>query len=473
MRRTSSIWTIRIENIWMRGCLKGAAPSGHRRPFVGPVCVVLAVFFWLGAAQADDPYISGPAFVAQVDVGAIDHRVLLIGDAGAPAPEFEPALEALRRHAAEIPDRTTVVFLGDNVYETGMPEASAIEGTPVDEILDEVLLNLYESRREAERRVNVQVTAAGESGARVVFVPGNHDWDQFGIGGWARILQLEAYLQALQAVSPAPILLLPAGGCPGPVSLDLGKTGRLIALDTQWWLDAGIGGKASPNENPTNCEYVTQAGVLTALERDVLAAQLEGREVVIAAHHPIRTNGPHGGYAPILTHFFPMRVLSTYIPSVFHWTPLPVVGSAMVAVRRFRSPSAQDLSSSEYRHMLQLFLRTFRSIAEEGRTPMLFAAGHDHSLQVFEEEDTGLRYSVVSGLGSSIKASPAGHDGYTLFAHSSSEQPGFIKLDFLKDGKVRLAVVEWFPSSKSAREVYSHYLDTQETSPRLGTARMR
>jgi hypothetical protein len=437
---------------------------------LGSFCATLVVLLWLGSAGADGPYVSGPASVAQVDVDAIDHRLLLIGDAGAPDLKFEPALEALRRHAAEIPERTTVAFLGDNVYETGMPDASALEDTPVEEILDEVLLNIYESRKEAERRVGAQVTAAGDSGARVVFVPGNHDWDQFGVGGWERILQLEAYLRAQQAVSPTPILLLPAGGCPGPVTLDLGKNGRLIALDTQWWLDAGVGGKPSPNENPTNCEYVTQEGVVTALERDVVEAHADGREVVIAAHHPIRTNGPHGGYAPFLTHFFPMRVLSTYIPSVFHWTPLPIVGTAMVAVRRFRSPSAQDLSSWEYRHMRGRFLNTLRGLAKEGGKPMLFAAGHDHSLQVFEEEGTGMRYSVVSGLGSSVKASPVGHNGYTLFAHSSDEQPGFIKLDFLSGGRVRLAVVQWFPSSKSAREVYSRYLAPEKSGPRLDTA---
>jgi hypothetical protein len=406
--------------------------------------------------------------VAQVGVGEIDHRLLLIGDAGAPDLEFEPALEGLRRHAAEIPERTTVAFLGDNVYETGMPDDSALDGTPVEEILDEVLLNLYESRQDAERRIDAQAAAAGNSGARVVFVPGNHDWDQFGVGGWERILQLEAYVKSLQAETATPIFLAPAGGCPGPVSIDLGSTGRLISIDTQWWLDTGS--KPSPNDNPTQCRNVTEDAVLEALERQLSAAHAAGREVVIAAHHPVRTNGPHGGYAPLLTHVFPLRVLSTYVPTFLHWAPLPGVGSLVVAVRRYHSPSVQDLSSSKYQGMRRRMVQTLRRVAGQGRTPMLFAAGHDHSLQVFEENSTGLRYSLVSGLGSSAKSSPVGHDRHTLFAHSSQQHPGFMKIDFLRGGAVRLAVVEWFAASKSAREVYSRYLISPSFDAKLETA---
>jgi hypothetical protein len=35
------------------------------------------------------------------------------------------------------------------------------------------------------------------------------------------------------------VSILPRDGCPGPTSVDLGHRGRLIALDTEWWLDGG------------------------------------------------------------------------------------------------------------------------------------------------------------------------------------------------------------------------------------------
>ena len=103
---------------------------------------------------------------ARPEVDAVDHRILLIGDTGAPDPSGEPALETLSARVAEIPDRTTVVFLGDVVYETGMPEPSPIEDTPVEEILDKALLNMYESRQEAERRVKDQLKSVDFRRAR-------------------------------------------------------------------------------------------------------------------------------------------------------------------------------------------------------------------------------------------------------------------------------------------------------------------
>ncbi|MGH7499932.1 MAG: hypothetical protein ACREL3_13910, partial [Gemmatimonadales bacterium] len=42
--------------------------------------------------------------------------LFLIGDAGSPAPGGEPVLRSLERDASLARGRTTIVFLGDNVY---------------------------------------------------------------------------------------------------------------------------------------------------------------------------------------------------------------------------------------------------------------------------------------------------------------------------------------------------------------------
>ena len=54
--------------------------------------------------------------------GQLSFRVLLIGDAGEPAPQ-EPVLRSLRRWVQKAPERTLVVFLGDNAYPEGMTPA--------------------------------------------------------------------------------------------------------------------------------------------------------------------------------------------------------------------------------------------------------------------------------------------------------------------------------------------------------------
>src|SRR5213075_968007 len=92
-----------------------------------------------------------------------------------------------------------------------------------------------------------------------------------------------------------------------------------------------------------------------------------------------------------------------------------------------------------------------------GAAPLVYAAGHEHSLQVFEGE-RGPRYLVVSGLGSHEKAMPVGRAWNSLFAHSNSETPGFVTLDVLRDGRVRLGVVEATRDAPDGREIWAHRL---------------
>ena len=388
---------------------------------------------------------------------AIDHRLLLIGDAGDADRAGEPGLDVLAHQVALLPDRTTVVFLGDNVYETGMPEPSPVlEGTPVEEILDETLLNLYESRRDAERRVKAQVHAVEVPGARAVFIPGNHDWDQFGLGGWKRVRELERYLHELEPVAKVPVSLLPGGGCPGPVALDLGRRGRLVVLDTQWWLERGE--KPAPDDNPTGCAHPTEAGVTDALSAELRRAAADHRTVVVAGHHPLRSRGPHGGWVDPRVHLFPMTMAGSYVPVFVRWLPLPLLGSLAAWVRAEHSPSAQDMSSATNTHMRRALEAALETAAEDGARPIAYAAGHDHGLQVFRG-GTAVPYVLVSGLGSHEKVSAVGHDSHTLFAHADGAHPGLMKIDFLRDGRVRLGVVEWSAETPWGVELYSRMLE--------------
>ena len=71
-------------------------------------------------------------------LAAVETRLYLIGDAGAPAPG-DPVFKALAGQLAVDPKHSVVVFLGDNIYPAGLPP----EGSP--------------SRKEAERRLDAQI----------------------------------------------------------------------------------------------------------------------------------------------------------------------------------------------------------------------------------------------------------------------------------------------------------------------------
>src|SRR5690606_14955697 len=147
----------------------------------------------------------------------------------------------------------------------------------------------------------------------------------------------------------------------------------------------------------------------------------------------------------------------SYVPSFTHWVPLPVLGSAMIWSRRWRSPSPQDMSHPSYRRMRDDLIVSMEIARRQEKAPLLFAAGHDHSLPIFEER-FGPDYSRVSGLGSSVKASAVGRSASALFAHSDDDQPGFMEVDFAVDGRTRLAVFLWDPISEQPREVFARDL---------------
>ena len=344
---------------------------------------------------------------------AVETRVYLIGDAGAPAPG-DAVLEALAGEVAADPARSVVVFLGDNIYPAGLPP----EGTP--------------GRKEAERRLDAQIDLVRDAGARGIFVPGNHDWGAWGAAGWEAVTRQGRRIAARGGTKVA---LLPEGGCPGPVVRDIDTRLRLIALDTQWWLHA----YAKPLHPKSSCPEDSEAEVV-----DALRAAIEGagdRRVVVVGHHPLASGGIHGGNFGWRDHIFPLRAKRSWL-----WIPLPGIGSAYPLARR-RGVSDQDLSGTLNVHMREAIGGVFAKAA-----PLVYAAGHEHNLQVIEGK--GAEYLLVSGTGFYGHASRTAFTGGTIFARVAS---GFMRLDVSPSGEVRLAVVV-ADASGDAQEAFSKML---------------
>jgi hypothetical protein len=337
--------------------------------------------------------------------------VILIGDAGAPKTFDEPVLHAVRRVLAGRPDTTVVLFLGDNVYPVGLPD-SADPAFP-----------------EAARRLMAQVDLARE--VPVLFVPGNHDWDRSGREGWERIRREGRFISR---ESGGRARLLPVDGCPGPDTADVGSGIRLVLLDTEWWL--------FPHEKPgqgSACAARTRAEVVAGLERAL--GESRGRQVIVAAHHPIESGGPHGGYFSLSDHLFPLRNLH---PALF--LPLPLVGTLYPAVRGF-GIFAEDLSSGPY-HALRAALDS----AFACDPPAIYAAGHDHTLQLIDRGRPPLL--AVSGAGTYDHESHVEGIPGTRLALSDA---GFMRVDLLRDGRLRVGVFA-VDRAGEPREVYAELL---------------
>jgi hypothetical protein len=340
--------------------------------------------------------------------------VYLIGDAGAPDPDGEPVLEALSQDLRSGTRERVVVFLGDNVYPRGMP-------TPQ-----------HPGREEAERRLAAQVEIVTRAGARGYFVLGNHDWSRNG-NGWEAARRQERYIDS---AGGGQISLKPDGGCPGPSVVDVGRRLRLVLLDTQWWLHQGPRTHASTSGCPTAAESEIV---------DSLRAAIQGggeRLVIVAAHHPLSSGGVHGGYFGWRDHLFPLRLV---VPGL--WLPLPLIGSLYPAARQ-NGISSQDVPSPAYQRLIGAFRRAFA-----GAQPALYAAGHEHNLQVIAGGPAGLE--LVSGAGTYGHTGRAAAVRGTLFARKAS---GFARLDVPQSGRARLAVLEVDRSGLS-HEVFSTWVE--------------
>jgi hypothetical protein len=345
----------------------------------------------------------------------IETTFFLIGDAGAPDPSGDPVLRALQADLSTSPATAMAVFLGDNIYPRGMPPVGAPD------------------RQEAERRLSIQIDAVLASGARAVFIPGNHDWNYGGDDGRQRVRAEEAFgTERGQGHAQ----FLPGNACPGPESLDIGAHARLVVIDTHWWMREAFDSAAALADCPTP----SREAVLDSLSSLLDAG---GRTVIVAGHHPIETYGTHGGFFTFRQHVFPLTEVKPWL-----WVPLPIIGSAYPIVRRL-GISNQDISGSRYERMRAELDSVFRTAP-----PLVYASGHEHTIQVLQA--AGARYQVVSGSGYFGHASPVTRGAGTLY-HTAGRS-GYVRLDVQRDGRIRLAVLVVDRNARRS-EPWSMYLE--------------
>lgn len=376
------------------------------------------VFGPTSSRAADPPEAPGCA-----PAGDVRTRVFLVGDAGAPDRRREPVLQALHREASRAPGHSVVMFLGDNVYPSGLAPLPPSSGAPRDK-----------ARLEGERVLDALIAAVPDR-ARGILVPGNHDWDGDSRFGWDAVRRQDQYVTARGAPR---VRFVPQGGCPGPRVLDdLGENLRVVALDTQWWLHSG----PKPLDPGSECGADSPGEVLRGLRAALETAG--GRKVIVAGHHPLLSGGPHGGVFGLKEHVFPLTEKVKWL-----WLPLPGIGSLYPLARR-AGVSVQDLSNETNTTMREALASVLRE-----RPPLAYASGHEHTLQVLEKPEWA-RLLLVSGTGIYDHTSPVRDLPETRFAASAS---GFMRLELTASGRARLGVLV-VDERGETKEPYCRWVD--------------
>lgn len=311
----------------------------------------------------------------------IDKIFYLIGDAGrSPIGGMSPALTALNKY---IEDKKTkgdyTLFLGDNVYPAGLPKKN------------------HKNSVSAENALNAQTNSVKNFKGKTIFIPGNHDWYANGLVG---LKDEEKYIEDLLGKNT----FLPENGCPLK-SVDVSETIQLIIIDTQWYLE-------NWNKHPTvndDCEIKTRERFFEEVEGALKKAQ--NKTIIFAMHHPMYTNGIHGGKYALSKHLYPLQKK----------IPLPGIASLLAQLRTQGGVSIQDRYNERYNNLMRR-LETLTVNMDH----IVFVSGHEHTLQYIEKE--GVK-QIVSGSGAKESAVALSHTG--LFSYGKQ---GFAELSIFKDG---------------------------------------
>ena len=84
---------------------------------------------------------------------------------------------------------------------------------------------------------------------------------------------------------------------------------------------------------------------------------------------------------------------------------------------------------------------------------IIYASGHEHTLQILEGINNNIY--LISGFGTSVHINNVSYGDKSILSVLS---PGFMQLDFLSDGKIRLGVYTVSENSELAEEAFSTWL---------------
>ena len=324
-------------------------------------------------------------------------RTILIGDAGASQMDpLEASLEVAIKLAEKAPKQTGVIVLGDNIYYQGFPNK------------DEGQEEFDEDQLEDISHLEAQLQIAKRTGTEMFFVPGNHDWYAEELEGQAEHITEYSTANNLNAS----LVPFAAEGSPS-VSVEHRAGISYVFIDSQ---------RLIVNDD----SEIKAAKLLLKAVMDETTSQHPNNVILLNAHHPLETMGPHAQY--YTDRFYPafMGVLDLVFPDVHQ----------------------QDVQHPDYAR----FINGVNDVlANYPTAKVVYAAGHDHNLQAFgAATQKPPQYRLVSGAGSLDKITGVGHNDNTLFAVG---QQGLMTIDVYPEGVLLKAF-----TAQDGQQVFSHWL---------------
>jgi predicted phosphodiesterase len=329
--------------------------------------------------------------VAQID--SVLHSVYLIGDSG---KDTVPSL-ALQLMAFENFDdvASTTIFLGDNVY----PQGNSIR-------------KVNKKNKLSERILSSQFEIFSTYRGQFYVIPGNHDWKNGKIGGLKDVKDQQSlcdnwFLKTSIVQNATTGVYFKNVGMPGPIKQQIHPKINLVTLDSQWWLQGDLFHKVDKLKGKSRRETAEIA--YFQLDSIVKESAKKDELLIIAAHHPIFTNGNHAHLRQ------PFRFL-------INNTPLQIFGIFGLN-RLFR----QDIGQPRYKKYRKRIAEIIKI-----HPNCVYVSGHEHAMEYFKKNGN---HFIVSGASSKLEKL----DRYIYPAKFMNDaQYGFFKLTLLSSGIVQL-----------------------------------
>lgn len=259
---------------------------------------------------------------------------------------------------------------------------------------------------------NFEAVAAqlnGRYNGKVYVVPGDRDWK----GGPDALKALEKKIEQLAGGEN---VFLPDNACPGPREVMINDQLAVIFVDSQWWLQK----HGRPEGSGSGCKVPDAFAFLVRLEE--MLERNKDKHILLVQHHPILSNGRHGGFFSFKDHIFPLTSLRKNL-----YVPLPVAGS-LYPVFRNLGVSRQDLVHPEYQALKEKILSMTNHLDH-----LVIAAAHDQSLQYHKKDRL---HHIISG-----SASKAGYARKQNKAGFVYQHQGLVQLRYYQDGSCWLVVL--------------------------------
>lgn len=357
------------------------------KTFKGLALTFLFALTCAGCATNKAQYDHG--LVTKAAVKEIGHTFFIAGGFGNEDEHGKSVvMDSLKKRLQGVNKNSTLLFVGDNISDK--------KG----------------AWKKDKFLIDQQVLLADDFKGDVIFLPGNNEWKSKQIDS---IQKVEEYLDNVVTQED---YVLPKNGCPLEFKV-INDSLDLLLIDSKWFVSnwsrvKGINKKCK--------DIVTRRRFVEELEGYINDAQ--GKNLVIAMHHPIFSNGENAGHKSLKSHMLPM----------------PVLGSILHGLNDLSAFSPDNILSRRYN-----YLRVLVSSLAKASDRITIVSGHEESLQYLSG---GNIHQIISGsLGSSTLTKRTTDQITTVggslpfTGHFTQGKKGFAQLDYFKDGSSQVTFV--------------------------------